>query len=408
MKTKRWLPVAGVSFLCAAALFAAAGIVSAKGSGEGRETAQPGDLGMGAVEMGGTQAVLAVPPIDINFNARYVRTDGSHEDVRYPVVRIVRSVRELNAYYEANKEEYDLERRDDAYSDTAVGFLDACDRYDDAYFEDHILVMVLLSEGSGSIRHEVQSVRMGAGGQCHIDIDRVIPEEGTCDIAEWHILIEPEAGVEIESESDITVFVDGINPLTQPELVQYGSGYADISLTIPDGWEYETEEFEGNHDFCVAFWPTGRAEGRISVRYFSVGFSVCGTGLEEEKIRLGNYEARQGTFDNHKLWDFIGLIGTPGDYVVMNEGAGQWWGQYGGEAMEILNTLVVGGGSIGEAEVIAIAKEKATVEYDQTRASYDSESGLWTVSFFRKNTVGGGQTVTITGEGKVVDIQYGE
>lgn len=157
---------------------------------------------------------LAAPPID--FDAQCIRTDGYREDAQYPAVRIIRSVRELTAYYEANKEEYDLERKDNAYSDMTAGFLDACDRYDGAYFEDHILIMVLLEEGSGSVRHKVQSVHMSAGGRCCVYIDRVVPEVGTDDMAEWHILIEPEAGVEIEAEADITVFVDGINPLTQP------------------------------------------------------------------------------------------------------------------------------------------------------------------------------------------------
>lgn len=72
---------------------------------------------------------MDTPPI--NFDAQYIRTNGSHENVEYPVVRIIRSVRELNAYYEAYKEEYDLERKDNVYSDETIGFLDACDQYAD-------------------------------------------------------------------------------------------------------------------------------------------------------------------------------------------------------------------------------------------------------------------------------------
>lgn len=409
MKTKKWtLPVcviAGIVVLCMAVLLTAADIVNVKGFSEGNENDLPKNLGMGVDETDGTEDVLAAPTID--FDARYIRTNGSHENVEYPVVRIIRSVRELNAYYEAYKGEYDLERRDNVYSDMTIGFLDACDKYDTAYFEDQILVMVLLSEGSGSIRHKVPSVRMGPDGQCYIYIDRIIPEEGTCDIAQWHILIEPEAGIEIEQESDVTVFVDGINPHTQPKLVQHGRGYANISLTIPYGWEYETGAWTDSGEFSVSFWPAGRSEGKIRVLYYD-RFGVCGTGLEQEKITLGNYEAWQGTYDNHEVWDFISLIGTPGNYVIENEGAGKWWDEYGGEAVQILNTLVVGDGYISEAEAVAIAQGEATVEYDQTWASYDSENGLWNVSLGQKYTAGGDQTVTITCEGKVINIQYGE
>lgn len=202
-------------------------------------------------------------------------------------------------------------------------------------------------------------------------------------------------------------------PLTQPELVRFGCGYANISLTIPYGWEYETEawtdsgEFGICGEFGVSFWPSGRSEGKIRVLFYGDRFGVCGTGLEEEKIKLGNYEAWKGTYDNRKVWDFISLIGTPGDYVIENEGAGRWWDEYGDEAMQILNTLVVGDGYIGEAEAVAIAKAEATVAYHQTWASYDSENGLWKVTF-GKEYPGGDQTVTVTCEGKVIDIQYGE
>ena len=410
MKAKKWVlqvcAAAGVCVLCAA-LLTAAGIAGAGEAGTFSENDPPGKLNTGVDETGAAEEniLLAVP--SIHFDAQYIRTDGYHEDVRYPVVRIIRSVRELSEYYEANKEKYDLERRDKAYSDTTVGFPDACGKYDDAYFADHILIMVLLEESSGSNRHTVSSVHMSAGGRCYIFIDRIVPEAGTCDMAEWHILIEPEAGTEIGKESDITVFVDGVDPLTQPELVRFDRRYANISLTVPYGWEHETELMTDSGGFGVAFWPAGRPEGKISVRYYSVGFGVCGVGLESEKIRLGNYEAWKGTFDDHKVWDFIRLIGTPGYYVIENEGAAKWWDEYGGEAMQILNTLVVGDGVISEAEAIAMAKETATVEYNQTWTSYDSETGLWTVTF-GKSYPGGDQTVTITCEGKVTDIQYGE
>ena len=195
-------------------------------------------------------------------------------------------------------------------------------------------------------------------------------------------------------------------PFTQSEPIRFGRGYANISLSIPDGWEYETEVWTDSVDFSVSFWPAGRPEGKIRVCYYD-SFGVCGTFLEQEKIKLGNYEARKGTYDGHKVWDFISLIGTPGRYVIENEGATKWWDEYGGEAMGILNTMVVGDGIISEAEAVAIAKEEATVEYNKTWTSYDSENGLWTVTF-GKQYPGGDQTVTITCGGKVTGIQYGE
>lgn len=91
----------------------------------------------------------------VDFVPQYIRTNGYYEDVEYPVVKIIRSVDELNSYYNENKEKYSLERREDPASDSTIGFLDACDKYNAEYFEKQILVMVLLEEGSGSVARTV-------------------------------------------------------------------------------------------------------------------------------------------------------------------------------------------------------------------------------------------------------------
>lgn len=143
----------------------------------------------------------------VSFIPRYIRTDGYMEEVEYPSVKIIRSVNELNEYYNANKDKYDLERKAEVYSDTTNGFLDACDRYDEAYFENQILVMVLVEEGSGSVRHNVDSVKVGWDDKLYISICSIVPEEGTCDMALWHILIETEEGLDVANEEDVVVYV---------------------------------------------------------------------------------------------------------------------------------------------------------------------------------------------------------
>ena len=143
----------------------------------------------------------------VSFISRYIRTDGYDEDAKYPDVKIIRSVGELHEYYSVNKDKYDFERKDEVYSDTTIGFLDACDKYDEAYFKNQILVMVLLEEGSGSIRHNVESVKVAQDDKLYINICAIVPEVGTCDMAEWHILIEPEDGIDVVNEADVIVDV---------------------------------------------------------------------------------------------------------------------------------------------------------------------------------------------------------
>ena len=343
----------------------------------------------------------------VDFVPQYIRTNGYHEDVDYPVVKIIRSVDEMTAYYNANKDKYNLERRSDPASDSTIGFLDACDKYTAEYFEEQILVMVLLEEGSGSIRHNVDNVKYGSDGKLYVSVRRDVPEAGTDDMAEWHILIEPEKDIAVANESDIVVYLDGVNQKTKPNTVYESGPYSNITLTIPYDWEYTTERGNNPDDYCISFWPADQTEGKIEIWYYTA-FGVCGTGLEEKEITVGEYEAWQGTYDNKKVWDFISFRGMPGSYVAMNEGADKWWSQYGDEAMQILSSVKIAENILTEQQIIDLAKKDVTVEYNQTSARFDTENGLWTVSFSKKNTAGGDQVFTITHEGKIIDVEYGE
>ncbi|MBR6506921.1 MAG: serpin family protein [Clostridia bacterium] len=141
---------------------------------------------------------------DNDFDAQYIRTDGYHDNVKYPKVTVITSKDELDEYYNANKDLYFLDHVDKVYSDTTIGFIDACEKYDNEYFEDNILILVLLEEGSGSIRHEVKSVKT-SGSNVEIDIEVNIPEECTDDMAEWHIMIEADKDSGIEKGDNIKV-----------------------------------------------------------------------------------------------------------------------------------------------------------------------------------------------------------
>ncbi|MBO5968646.1 MAG: hypothetical protein J6S14_09135 [Clostridia bacterium] len=376
-------------------------IRTSKGDG----TYKPTDEVLGIGVLPDSMRVPDGSPVD--YDVQYIRTNGYHEDVKYPVVKVIRSVDELNNYYNANKDKYDLGRHEKVYSDTTIGFLDACDKYDEAYFEKQSLIIVLLEEGSGSVRHKVESVIMGTDNVCYINIDSIVPEVGTDDMAEWHILIEPEQDITVPSESDVIVYLDGVNPKTQPNTVYESGAYSNITLTIPYNWNYEIERGNNANEYCITFWPADQTEGKIKMWYYTA-FGVCGTGLEEKEITVGEYEAWQGTYDNKKVWDFISFRGMPGSYVAMNEGADKWWSQYGDEAMQILSSVKIADNILTEQQIIDLAKKEVTVEYNQTSARFDTEKGLWTVSFSKKNTAGGNQDFTVTHEGKIINVEYGE
>lgn len=125
-------------------------------------------------------------------------------------------------------------------------------------------------------------------------------------------------------------------------MVECSNGIATLSLCIPKGWNYELIEpaKRGADEFGICFWPEDQTEGKIKFMYYEA-WGVCGTGLEEIKIQLGEYSAYQGTYDNNEVWDFISFIDTQGRYVVLNEGADVWWDVYGEEVMSILATVQI-------------------------------------------------------------------
>jgi len=132
--------------------------------------------------------------------AQYVRTNGDMGE-SHTRTKVIRSREELEAYYEENKGTFDLERRQTVYADSTPGFLDACDLYDDAFFAARDLLIVVLEEGSGSIRHEITSLRHAGEGQWLLEGFCLTPEVGTCDMAQWHILCEIAKGVVQERDA---------------------------------------------------------------------------------------------------------------------------------------------------------------------------------------------------------------
>lgn len=142
------------------------------------------------------------------YQKQYIRTDGGDENRSYPFYEIIRSREELNRYYEEHKEMYDLERRENVYADSSIGFLDACDRYDDAFFARRDLIILVLEEGSGSVRHEIQGVRPYYDNSWLLTGRRIVPEIGTDDMAQWHILIEIDKNLIGEDETIVLEMTD--------------------------------------------------------------------------------------------------------------------------------------------------------------------------------------------------------
>lgn len=117
---------------------------------------------------------------------------------------VIESREELEEYLNTNKKQYGLGHRETIYSDSTIGFEDAIADYNEEWFEDHNLVLVLLTASSGSIRFKATNVNV-YDGKMDISFVQKAPDIATCDMAGWHIIVETEK----ISIDEINVYVEG-------------------------------------------------------------------------------------------------------------------------------------------------------------------------------------------------------
>ncbi len=73
---------------------------------------------------------------------------------------------------------------------------DAFKAYDDAWFQDHALILIVETVTSGSIDIEIDSISV-ADDTAHVTLRHNIPENCTADMATWLLWAEVEAGLEL-------------------------------------------------------------------------------------------------------------------------------------------------------------------------------------------------------------------
>ncbi|MDE7324421.1 MAG: hypothetical protein K2N73_17245 [Lachnospiraceae bacterium] len=129
---------------------------------------------------------------------------------------------------------------------------------------------------------------------------------------------------------------------TEYKAVEQGGPYGKLSLSIPAGWHYETCPMDSDSQlhglYGIRFYPEDAADGHIELSYID-SFGVCGTGLSEETAAIAGNSAVVGIYDNHAYWDFISFRDAYSGIVALTYDVESWWESYGGQVMDILDTL---------------------------------------------------------------------
>lgn len=340
----------------------------------------PGDVDIGTVK-------------EIDFTAQYVRANVEYTP-NLPYAEVISSKAELDAYVECFAVDVTSE------SDGSISFNTAAEKYTDDYFTKNQLVLCMISESSGSIRHKAEKVQLINDIELDISIKRDIPEAGTADMALWHIFVETEK-LNVADES-IEIIVDG-KSITNPTDISYANGAIGISLTLKKGWQHKTVEQNGEYGIEIS--PKGQ-EGTVRIIYRDTPLGLCGTGLTTDTVTIGQYTATTYKYDDIQNYFMANFKTASGGYYIENNGADDWWSKYEIEALEILNTLVLSDTAMTRDVALKIAKEKTTREYTAEFVNYDAINGNWVVTLknsewtetYKINEHGSSMTATPTKE----------
>jgi len=143
------------------------------------------------------------------LDAQYIITGSPHSENTYPVVTRIDSQESLDAYYETYKDVFSLERREQTDISGTVGFLNACDRYDEAFWSKKDVIMVVLSEGDGMCRHVVVGLTENEEGKWTIAVRRINSLMHDGQEVEWHLMIEVPKG-QIEEDDEFEVRIESV------------------------------------------------------------------------------------------------------------------------------------------------------------------------------------------------------
>ncbi len=127
----------------------------------------------------------------------------------------------------------------------------------------------------------------------------------------------------------------GASPGPGSCLAEYSEHGAYIALDLPLSWSFEYHPGQG-----LSFWPGSHDGERLEFFHYPQKFGVCGTGLETHPLTLAGWNATAGVYDGGEIWSYISFPG--GKFAVTGADTVSWWGEFGDEAMEILDSARFG------------------------------------------------------------------
>lgn len=177
-------------------------------------------------------------------------------------------------------------------------------------------------------------------------------------------------------------------PVITGETASYTSGYVDMVLTIPEGWQWEAVQRQGTTTEGIRFWKTDNRALDFELLCWRNGYGICGTDVTSEELTLsGGQKVWQHTEESDEgLWLNLYFENVPGDYVCQFSDSlldKAVWEAGRNEVLAILGTAQFGRTAMTEQEAIDLAAAQYDGQYDAalTYGRYSVIDGCWTVTF---------------------------
>lgn len=194
-------------------------------------------------------------------------------------------------------------------------------------------------------------------------------------------------------------------PAVTGETAAYTSGYVDMALTIPEGWQWESVQDKSVGTEGIRFWKTGDTAVSFELLCWRSGYGLCGTGLVSEELTLANgQKVWQHTEEgDDSLWLNLYFENVPGDYVCAPRGTFTQadWDGCRDEVLAILSTAQFGRDAMTEQAAIDAAAAQYGGEYAQAYGRYDVATGCWTVTFTKGAMGQNSDSFTVSPQGGV-------
>ena len=201
-------------------------------------------------------------------------------------------------------------------------------------------------------------------------------------------------------------------PAVTGETASYTSGYVDMTMTIPEGWQWESVQDKSMNTEGIRFWKTDDKALDFKLLCWRSGYGICGTGVTTEELTLpGGQQVWQDTEETDgRVWVSIAFVGTPGNYVCQPTGDTMdkaTWDGCRDEVLSILGTAQFGRDAMTQQAAIAAAQHYHDVQDAMADARYDVNTGCWTVTFRMGDTGQSVASVTLDPDGIATTIDEG-